>query len=181
MNWPPQSQPPWKPPAPPQKNSPSWLLPVAIVVAAILITGGAIVVALITTNRESPKGTSPSVTAMAPSSSTSDADSSTCRAWRSTRAALDNASDPLPDGWNWTTPGIDALIAQSNAIITNALNLFEPQIAAQPADVAAAAHAYITARRNEVARFTNHTYTEADGVPVNSASATLNQLCHMTG
>lgn len=133
----------------------------------------------------SNKGGSPAAGGNQPSASAAvpvnTADSSTCTAWRSTKSALDNAGDPLPADWNWDTPGIDGKIAQSNAIITNAMNLFEPQIADQPAAVAAAAHAYINARRAEVAKFTNHTFTEADSVPVNSAFATFNQLCHVAG
>lgn len=180
---PPQG-PPWSGPlwSPPPRRGLSW--PVAVIIAAVTIAGAAIAVALITT-RSHPgttnAGTPASATAAPSSSTLNTADSSTCRAWRSTKAALDNAGDPLPADWNWNTHGIDQKIAQSNAIITNAMNLFEPQIASEPAEVATAAHAYVKARRAEVAKFANHTFTEADGVPVNSAFATLNQLCHVPG
>jgi hypothetical protein len=175
--WAPQ----WPPNTAPSKRGPAWMLPVAIVVAAVLITGGAITVALISKSGSPalPGGSSASATAAPPSPASNGADSSTCVAWRSAKAALDTAVDPMPADWNWNTPGIDGLIAQSNAIITNAMDLFEPHIAAQPADVATAARAYVKARRSEVAKLANHTYTEADDVPSTTAYATLNQLCHM--
>lgn len=171
---------PWPPYAPPQKRGPAWLMPVAIIVAALLVAGAAVAVALISNKSGSPTGDGnhPSASATAP---VNTADSSTCNAWRSTKSALDNADNPLPDGWDWNTPGIDALIAKSNAVVTNAMNLFEPQIAAQPADLAAAAHAYVNGRRTEVSKLADHTYTEADGVAANAALSTLNQLCHVAG
>lgn len=169
---------PWPPYAPPQKRGPAWLMPVAIIVAALLVAGAAVAVALINSKGGSSAadGNRPSASAAVP---VNTADSSTCNAWRSTKSALDTAVDPMPADWNWDTPGIDGLIAQSNAIITNAMNLFEPKISNQPADVAAAAHAYVKARRDEVAKLANHTYTEADDVPSTTAYATLNQLCHV--
>jgi hypothetical protein len=176
---------PWPPPyGPPPKRGPAWLMPVAIVVAALLIAGAVVAFAILSNKSGGAPaggGNQPSASAAAPTSAVNDEDSSTCRAWRSTKSALDNADNPLPDGWDWNTPGIDALIAKSNAVVTNAMNLFEPQIAAQPADLAAAAHAYVKGRRTEVSKLADHTYTEADGVPANAALSTLDQLCHVAG
>jgi hypothetical protein len=153
------------------------MMPVAIVVAAVLIAGGAIAVALI-----SSKGGSPAPAgAPAPSAgnaATSDADSSTCHGWRSTEAALD-ATPALPDGWDWDTPGIDAMIQSRNAAITKAMDLFAPQVASQPADLAKAANTYINARRSEVTKLANHTYTQADSIPSTAGASTLDQLCHV--
>jgi hypothetical protein len=58
-----------------------------------------------------------------------------------------------------------------------AFGLFEPQIAAEPANVATAARAYVAARRGEIAAKRKRTYGAEDAVPVNMALGTLNQLC----
>jgi hypothetical protein len=175
---PPYGPPPqWQPHVPAHKRGPAWLMPVSIVVAAILVAGGAIAVALIS-SKSGPPAPASAPTQSAGSAATSDADSSTCHGWRSTAAALD-ATPALPDGWDWDTPGIDAMIASRNAAITKAMDLFEPQVATQPADLASAANAYIKARRNEVTKLANHTYTQADSIPSTAGASTLDQLCHV--
>ncbi len=102
--------------------------------------------------------------------------SSTCQAWKTTRTAL-SAVPELPVGWDWDTPGIDVYINNQANAMEKALALFEPQIAAEPANVAAAAHAYIEARRNEFAAKRARNYSASDAVPVNMALGTLDQLC----
>ena len=67
------------------------------------------------------------------------------------------------------------------AAVTKALDLFEPKIASEPAQVAAAAHDYVSARRNEMRMLVNHTYTQADGVAGNVAKDQLDQLCNLAG
>lgn len=156
-----------------------WLIFAGIIIGCALIAG-AIFFAL--DGRSSNPTAAPPVAApsAAPQGSSSDAvDSSTCRAWKSTKAALDQ-SVGLPVGWDWDTPGIDRMIASRNAVITKAMDIFEPQIASTPSDVAAAAHAYVAARRVEVQKFDARSYTDADGIPVTSAFTQLNDLCGLT-
>jgi hypothetical protein len=153
-----------------------WLIFAAIVIGCALIAG-AIFFAL--DGRGSSPSAAPPVAAPSavPQGGSSEAvDSSTCRAWRSTKAALDQALD-LPRGWNWETPGIDQMIASRNAVLTKAMDLFEPQIADRPADVATVARAYVAARRTEVQKFADRTYTGADGVAGTANYTTLNDLC----
>ena len=152
-----------------------------MIIAAVIIAGAAIAVALITT-RSHPGPTNagpPASTAVSPSASTNDTNSGTCQAWPGTKAAL-LAIPQLPDGWDWTTPNIDTYIRNRTAAIAKALDLFEPQIAPQPARIAASAHDYVETRRKEIQLLLGHTYTEADGVPVTAAETKLDQLCHVT-
>jgi hypothetical protein len=171
------------PPSTPQSwastNSPlqprRWL-PLAIVTAAMLL-GAAIVGAaiILRTGRDNTAG--PTVTAsQSPTNTNSGAASSTCNAWRITKPALD-AIPSLPDGWDWNTPNIDRYISDRNAALARALDLFEPQIVGQPANISAAAHDYVSAKHTEMQKLSDHSYTAADGVPGNTALAALNQLC----
>ena len=102
--------------------------------------------------------------------------SSTCQAWKTTRTAI-NAVPGLPAGWDWDTPNIDTYINNLATAVEKALALFEPQIAAEPANVAAAAHAYVDARRYAFSAMRNRTYGADNAVPVNMALGKLNQLC----
>ena len=93
----------------------------------------------------------------------------TCKAWRTTKPALD-AIPSLPDGWDWNTPNIDMYIANRNAAIAQALDLFEPEESpTDQTDISAAAHEYVAAKRTEMQKLSDHTYTAADGVPGNTA------------
>lgn len=172
----PPAQPRWMPtpaPKPPRR----WL-PLAIVTAAIFL-GAAIVAAAIILSDviRDDAGTHSLTASPSPTASVSAASTSTtCNAWRSTKPALD-AIPALPDGWDWNTPNIDTYIANRNAAITRALDLFEAKITAEPTDVSTAAHDYVSAKRIEMQKLSDHTYTAADGVPGNTALATLNQLC----
>jgi hypothetical protein len=152
-------------------------LPLAIVTAAILL-GAAIVGAAIIVSGGRHNNAAPTTTvSQSPTPTTSGAAaSSTCNAWRTTKPALD-AIPSLPDGWDWNTPNIDRYISDRNAALARALDLFEPKIASEPADVSGAAHDYVSAKRTEMQKLSDHTYTAADGVPGNSALAALDQLC----
>ena len=110
------------------------------------------------------------------SSSAATEASSTCQAWKITRTAI-NAVPALPVGWDWDTPNIDTYINNQATAVEKALALFEPQIAAEPANVATAARAYVEARQNEYAALRNRTYSANEAVPGNMALGTLNQLC----
>lgn len=180
LDTPPAQPPTWPPYAQPQARG-RWSLPVAIVIAAIVVSASAIAIALIThssTPAPAPAASAPAAPANA--AAAAGAGSSTCTAWRGAKLALDQ-SVGLPDGWDWTTPGIDGLIANRNAVISKTMDVFEPQIDSQPANLANAAHAYVAARRNEVAKFQARTYTEADGVPSTTGYQTLNVLCGIGG
>jgi hypothetical protein len=80
-------------------------------------------------------------------------------------------------GWDWDTPNIDTYINNLATAVETALALFEPKIAAEPANVADAAHAYVDARRDAFSAMRNRTYSAEDAVPVTMALGTLNQLC----
>lgn len=101
---------------------------------------------------------------------------STCTSWRTTKAALD-AIPGLPLGWNYETPNIDVYIGNTTNAIERALDLFEPKIDVEPADVAAAATEYVALRRLEIEMLRAQTYTHADGVAGNMALSTLDELC----
>lgn len=168
--WPPQ----WPPNTPPQKRGPSW--PVAVIVAAILITGGAVAVALI--NKSGPAAPNAAGPSAAPNTSVQPTTASventaTCKAWRTTSAAFD-AIPHLPDGWDWDTPNIDTLSSNQKIAVDKALGIFESKIAPNdPQQVVSAAHAYVAAKRTELSHLASHTITEADGTAVDS----MNQLC----
>ena len=157
--WQPPHQP--LPPAafprhPPPKRR-SWL-PAAIIGSAIVIAAGLVAGALILKDRE------PSDRA------------GTCQAWTQTRQTL-RSIPALPQGWNWSTPNIDNYIRIQNAPVGKALEVFEPEITAEPADVALAARDYLAARRHQMQSLIDHTYVPADGVAVDTALGNLNRLC----
>jgi hypothetical protein len=154
-------------PGPPRR----WL-PLAIVTATILLAAAIVAAAIILSGSMSDNPGTLSLTASpSPTASVSAAaTSSTCNTWEITKPALD-AIPGLPDGWDWNTPNIDTYIANRNAAIARGLDLFEAKIAAEPADVSAAAHEYVSAKRTEMEKLSDHTYTAADGVPGNTALA----------
>jgi hypothetical protein len=160
-------QPDPSPPPPPGGNR-RWV-PAAIIAAGIVVAGALIAGAVMLSNRDKGAGAEGSGSAATEASST-------CQAWKTTRNAI-NAVPVLPAGWDWDTPGIDVYINNQATAVETALALFEPKIADEPADVAAAARAYIEARRIEYAALRNRTFTGNEAVPVNMALGTLNQLC----
>lgn len=161
MQWQPP-QPPGPPPSfdrPAPKIRSSWL-PAAIIGSAIVIAAGLVAGALILKDRGGAADSGPT----------------TCQAWTETRLTL-RAIPALPQDWNWRTPNIDTFIKIQNAPVAIALDLFEPKIAAQPADVAQAAREYVAARRAQLQSLSDRSYVPADGVAVDQTLARLNQLC----
>ena len=176
--WPPQAYP--YPSPPPAKSGRSlWIIFAGIVIAGALIAGAAF---LALSGKGTPE-TTPTAGSTAPAPTgapAGTADSSTCKAWRATVPAI-RAIPDLPSGWDWDTPNIDTYIANHNAAVGKVLDLFEPKVAPEPADVAAASKDYVAARRNEMSLLANHTYRGADGVAGNVAFGQLNQLCNVAG
>jgi len=168
-------QPPY-PPAPAPAAGRRWM-PVAIISAALIIAaalvGGAVIM------NHSNKTDSATTADGQPAAVTATADSSTCQAWKTTRAAL-NQIPPLPRGWDWNTPNIDTLIANKNAATDAILEQFTPEIAPNPANVATAANEYVEAKRREAAMLTEHTFTAADAAVGNAVVGRLNSLCGVT-
>lgn len=163
MQWRPpgeQQLPPQMPPPPVRRSGRPWL-PAAIIGAAIVIAAGLIAGALILKKENTATGPS------------------TCEAWTETRLTL-RAIPALPDGWTWQTPDIGTLIRNQNAPVAKALDIFEPKIAAQPADVAQAAKDYVAARRTQIQTLSNGSYTPQDGAAVDTALERLNELCGIT-
>ena len=157
----------WQPPPlPPQVTRPprrrSWL-PAAIIGSAIVIAAGLVAGALILKDRSVSDGAGFD-------------GAGTCQAWIQTRQTL-RSIPALPEGWNWSTPNIDNYIRIQNAPVGKALDVFEPEIAAEPADVAQAARDYVAVRRHQMQSLANHTYVSADGVAVDTALGNLNRLC----
>jgi len=164
-------QPPY-PPAPAPASGRRWM-PVAVISAAIIIAGalvgGAIIMSRGDTTQTTSGGSGGSGLAVT-------AASSTCQAWKTTRAILVTIPGLQP-GWDWDTPNIDTLIANNRTATNAALDRFETEIAAEPADVASAAHDYIAGRRTALKALAERTYTAADGEAGNQALARLNVLC----
>jgi len=150
----------WQPPSlgrPPRRRS--WV-PAAIIGSAIVIAAGLVAGALILKGRDGAATTG----------------QSTCQAWTETQLIL-RAIPALPQGWTWETPNIDNYIKMQDAPVAKALDLFEPQIAAEPADVATAARQYVSVLREQMRSLSDHTYVPADGAAVDTALGNLNQLC----
>lgn len=176
----PQQQWPTPPPPgaylPPAKPSRSlWIIFAGIVIAGALIAGAAFL-ALSGKGAPAPTAGNPAVSAPVADAPANAASSSTCKAWKTTRATLDTIPE-LPAGWDWNTPNIDTYISNRNAATAKALDLFEPKIAQAPADVATAARDYVTAKRNSIRLLADKSFTPADAVSVNAARAQLDQLC----
>lgn len=168
----------WPPPYPvaaaPQTRR--WMPP-AIVGAAIIIAGALVGGAVIISNNNTNSGAI--AAGGQPAAETTAAGISTCQAWTTTRAALDQIP-PLPRGWDWNTPNIDTLIANKNAATDAILEQFTPEIAPNPANVAAVANEYVEAKRREAAMLTEHTFSAADAAVGNAVVGRLNNLCGVT-
>lgn len=176
--WPPQAYPYPYPPAPAKSGRSLWIVFAGIVIAGALIAGAAFL-ALNGKNTPAPPAASPTAAPTGSPASTAAA-SSTCKAWRTTKQTV--LTIPLlPDGWDWNTPNIDTYIQNRTTAIGRALDLFGPKITPNPPEAAAAAHAYIAARRNEIQKLRDHTFSSQDAVDSNAASAGLDQACGMTG
>lgn len=166
------TNPQWQPPAgaplppPPSGRTRSPWLPAAIIGSAIVVAAGLVAGALILKDSRGD--------------SVPDGGMTTCQAWTETRLTL-RAIPALPNGWTWDTPNIDNLIKIQNAPVAIALDLFEPKIAPEPADVARAANAYVAARRQQMQALTDRTYTPKVGETVDAALENLNQLCDIPG
>ena len=169
----------WHQPYPPAAPAPTagrrWM-PVAIISAALIIAGGLVGGAVIMSHNNKTDSAS---TAADPSGAvTAAADNSTCQAWETTRTAL-RQIPPLPAGYDWTTPNIDTLIANRNAATVGVLDQFTPKIASQPSVITEAAHQYVAAKRQEMAKLSDHSLTSADAEVGNTALSRLNLLCGM--
>jgi hypothetical protein len=156
--WPPPMQPPMPPPMPSPRPARRWL-PAAIIGAAIVI-GAALVAGAVILKKDNVANGGPG----------------TCEAWAETRLTL-RSIPALPNGWNWKTPNITTLIKNQNAPVAKALDLFEPKIAAEPADVAQAAQQYVAARRTQIETLDDRSYTPEVGAAVDKALKRLNELC----
>lgn len=159
--WRPPSEPPPPPPFTPGRRRGTPWLPAAIIGSAIVVAAGLVGGALIL---KDGKG------------GAADTGPTTCQAWTETRLTL-RAIPALPNGWNWNTPNIDTFIKNQNAPVATALDRFEPQIAADPADVAQAARDYLATRRDQMESLSDRTYTPQDGAAVDTALSRLNELC----
>jgi hypothetical protein len=159
QQWRPPMGPPPPPPAIPSPRRP-WL-PAAIIGAAIVIAAGLIAGALIL--KKDDKASGPT----------------TCEAWSETRLTL-RAIPALPNNWTFKTPNIATLIRNQNAPVAKALDIFEPKIQAEPADVARAAKDYVAARRHQIQTLSDGSYKPADGAEVDTALERLNELCGIT-
>jgi len=152
-------------------------MPVAIISAAIIIAaalvGGAIIMSRGDTTQATSGGSGGSGLAVT-------AASSTCEAWKTTRAVIQTIPN-LSQGWDWDTPNIDTLINNQATALNAALDRFETEIAAEPADVASAANDYVAGRRKELKLLAEHTYAAGDRADVDQALVRLEALCGFKG
>lgn len=151
-------------------------IPAAIISAGIIIAGAVVGGAVITNRGDKGEATSAPAGQTVNTATPAGVESSTCKAWAASRTTI--AMIPaLPQGWNYNTPNIDTYIGNKVTATNTALDLFVPRIAAEPADVAAAANDYVAAKRKELAMMTAHTYDLPQQVAVNDAMVRLNQVC----
>jgi hypothetical protein len=174
------SQPQWvyQPAARTSAVRPVWIMAAGFIIAAAVIIG-AVIISRGSTTQTTPTAAPAQGNASQPanpSSLTNAADSPTCVGWRSVQPSLDLIPG-LPDGWDWDTPNIDRTIAERNAEINKVLDIFEPLISDQPADLAKIAHTFVDGRRNETRLLAAHTFQGSDGVAGNVAYTQLNQQC----
>lgn len=169
--------PPYPPPGKPPTSRAPWVIFASILAAGVLIAGAI----LLTSGKgeNTVQSTAPGSSATAAANDISS--SATCVAWRPTEAALDRIP-LLAAGWGWDTPGIDETIASIGDSVTTALDMFEPKInPADPPVVVNAARDYVAAKRNEIEKLKDRTFTGSDGVAVTVAFTTLKELCSPAG
>lgn len=154
-----------------------WLTPAAIVLGCGLIAG-ALVLALGGREIASPPPPPGTSSAGATAGDAATTTSSTCSAWHAT-ADLLSTVPALPDGWGWDTPGIDVEIAERTAGLEAAMDFFEPQIADDPANVAAVARTFVSAKRAEIQGLEDGTLTQAQASAVSAAADALIEFCGM--
>lgn len=167
---------PTPPPWPPRQAPPPRRGLYVIVFAAILAAGALIAGAILIAGSGGHESSTTAASQSAPTASATSTSQATCISWRAIRQAV-VAIPNMPAGWDWNTPNIDRAIENRTGAITRALDLFEPKITSDPADVATAAHTYVAARRTEVQHLLDRTYNDADVVTSDTALAELDQLC----
>ncbi|OBI99096.1 hypothetical protein [Mycobacterium asiaticum] len=144
------------------------------VVAAILISGTLIAAAIFF--KGSGESSTPTAGTSGKPATQSDGRSKTCGAWAT--AKIDFKSTPrLPQGWDYSTPGIDQLIAGRTAMLEKILNVFRSQIAPAPVDVAAAANLFVEKQEAEVRKLPAHTFDAADVYAIDGAYLALDRAC----
>jgi len=92
-----------------------------------------------------------------------------------------DAIPPMPASWNYETPNIDIYIGNYGTAIAKVLDLFEPKIEHEPADVATVARNYVAAKRSEIEELKAHTFTGANTPANRAVLSELNQLCRTVG
>ncbi|GAB7065819.1 hypothetical protein H7J06_26845 [Mycobacterium hodleri] len=91
----------------------------------------------------------------------------TCDGWGDMKRDFQGMTQ-MPDGWTYDTPQIDIVIASRAAQLAKLLDIFTPQITPEPADVAAAAHAFVAAQSTEGPKLIAHTFGPADRANIES-------------
>jgi hypothetical protein len=156
-----------------------WRWCARVVVIAVLLVAAALVAFSAIRSGEIIRGDGYGATT-SPSSTDTAAASATCAAWRSAKRTIDAASR-LPAGWYWDTSDRKTDINNLAAAVGRDLDLFETQIlATDPADVSAAAHSYVFAKRKELRALTARTFDNALASAVTSARADLNHVCDIS-
>lgn len=103
--------------------------------------------------------------------------SATCAAWPPAKRDIDAVS-ALPAGWYWDKTARTSELLHHAAAVGHALDLLASQVAAtDPAPVATAAHAYITAKRAELEALTARTFDDTVASAVTVARSELNRAC----
>jgi hypothetical protein len=172
-------QPQWAyQPAPRPAVRPIWIIAAGIIIAVAVIIAAIIISHGNTTTQSTPTAapTQSNASQSANLSTASAATSSTCTGWRAVSPSISEIV-PLPDGWDYDTPNIDQYINDHNASVIKLMDIFEPLISDEPADVAKIAHTFVDSRRNEAKLLAAHTYRGSDGAAGNVAATQLDQLC----
>jgi hypothetical protein len=148
-------------------------------VAAVVLVAGLIIAGVIYfSGRPEARGSS----ALAPGPTQPIAAQSgtgtTCDGWGDMKRNFQGMTQ-MPDGWTYDTPQIDIVIASRAAQLAKLLNIFTPQITPEPADVAAAAHAFVAAQSTEGPKLIAHTFGPADRANIDAAGVALDRACGM--
>ncbi|MGB0972573.1 MAG: hypothetical protein ACPGVG_16685 [Mycobacterium sp.] len=106
---------------------------------------------------------------------------STCAGWSDVKMSFGSMTS-MPDGWDRMTydiTNVDGMIHARAHQLKTTLDLFSKKIKSEPAEVAAAAHAFVDVQSTEGPKLTAHTFSAADQAKIDSAIQELDRACGM--
>ncbi|MFV8142158.1 hypothetical protein ACNQR7_31720 [Mycolicibacterium senegalense] len=147
-----------------------------VAVVAAIVVAGALIAGAVLLKGGGGQPQAPTTPVLGQQSTVASEPSGTCAAWETAKADFKSITT-LPAGWTYSTPGIDALISARVAQVDKTLSVFEGQIEAGPAAVAAAAHLFVEKQAVEVEKLPQHSFDAADVSAIEGAYAALNRAC----